>query len=303
MKLIIALIQKSACPNQPAENQKRALEQITEAKKRGADLVVFPEMWSNGYAPPYATAFDCPRDATKQAARESWLAQAISLEDSFVTQVQQLAAQLEIGVVLTFLKKEQTTITNSAICINQHGTIILDYAKVHTCDFSLETLIDCGQEFPVAEFNGVKIGLMICYDREFPEAARELMLGGAELIFVPNACDMNPARLNQLSTRAFENMVGIAMANYPGKGWGQSAAFSPIVFSEQGQYQDNQLLLLAEQTEEIGLVTFDIGEIRAYRKRETWGNAYRKVNAYQRLCSPEVQAPFKRKDAKKYSES
>lgn len=63
---------------------------------------------------------------------------------------------------------------------------------------------------------------MICYDREFPESARILMLKGAEIILVPNACDMKPGRINQLSTRAFENMVGLAMTNYSDKKWGNS---------------------------------------------------------------------------------
>ena len=60
---------------------------------------------------------------------------------------------------------------------------------------------------------------MICYDLEFPESARVLTLKGARIILVSNASDMNPLRINQLNTRAFENMVGVTMANYPGKGW------------------------------------------------------------------------------------
>lgn len=93
----------------------------------------------------------------------------------------------------------------------------LTYDKVHTCDFSLEGQLESEEECKVCEFDGIKLGIMICYDREFPESARILMLQGAEIILVPNSCDMNPARLNQLSTRAFENMVGVAMANYPGE--------------------------------------------------------------------------------------
>ena len=56
---------------------------------------------------------------------------------------------------------------------------------------------------------------MICYDREFPESARVLMLKGAELILVPNACPMEINRLSQLRGRAFENMLAVATCNYP----------------------------------------------------------------------------------------
>ena len=61
----------------------------------------------------------------------------------------------------------------------------------------------------------VRVGAMICYDREFPESARILMLKGAELILVPNACPMEINRLAQLRGRAFENMTAIATCNYP----------------------------------------------------------------------------------------
>lgn len=56
---------------------------------------------------------------------------------------------------------------------------------------------------------------MICYDREFPESARLLMLQGAELILVPNACPMELNRLAQLRARSFENMAAVATCNYP----------------------------------------------------------------------------------------
>ena len=61
----------------------------------------------------------------------------------------------------------------------------------------------------------VRVGAMICYDREFPESARILMLKGAELMLVPNACPMEINRLAQLRGRAFENMAAIATCNYP----------------------------------------------------------------------------------------
>src|SRR5699024_1814161 len=156
---------------------------------------------------------------------KEWLENAVAIESGYVTAVKDAAAKYRIGVCATFLSKTEDKFQNTAIVIDRSGKILLNYAKVHTCDFSLEKLLQHGSEFQVCDFEGVQIGVMICYDREFPESARVLMLKGAEIILVPNACDMNPLRLNQLSTRAFENMVGVAMANYPGKGWGGSCAF------------------------------------------------------------------------------
>jgi predicted amidohydrolase len=62
---------------------------------------------------------------------------------------------------------------------------------------------------------------MICFDREFPESARMLMLNGAGVILTPNACELDDTeaglgniRVAQFRTRAFENAGGVAMANY-----------------------------------------------------------------------------------------
>ena len=137
--------------------------------------------------------------------------------------------------MLTGLFSGKKAPRNTALLIDRTGNILLRYDKVHTCDFSMELCWKTEKIFLSASLMG-KIGLMICFDREFPESACILMLNGAEIILVPNACDMNPARLSQLSTRAMENMVGVAMANYPSdpsldrQGWGQSCAFDPVFF-------------------------------------------------------------------------
>ena len=290
--LKVALVQKSAAPNQKNENHRRMLQFIKEAAAMGADLVLFPEMWSNGYAPPFPKAFDEPLHPDFEQERKAWFADAVEIDSPYVKELQSAAAQFQIGVCATFLSQHQGKFQNTAILIDRNGRILLNYAKVHTCDFSLEKLLSHGTEFFVCDFEGVKIGVMICYDREFPESARVLMLKGAEIILVPNACDMNGARLNQLNARAFENMVGIAMANYPGRGWGGSCAFSPVVFDENGNNIDNVLLQADDISEQIYLTEFNIEEIRAYRKRETWGNAYRKPEAYADLVSFTVQEPF-----------
>lgn len=288
----IALVQKRAVPNHPKRNLELAVRYIREASCLGADLVLFPEMWSNGYAPPFDGAFDDPTDPAFEKERKEWLENAVTIESGYVTAVKDAAAKYKIGVCATFLSKTEGKFQNTAIVIDRSGKILLNYAKVHTCDFSLEKLLQHGSEFQVCDFEGVQIGVMICYDREFPESARVLMLKGAEIILVPNACDMNPLRINQLSTRAFENMVGVAMANYPGKGWGGSCAFSPVVFDENGNCLDNVIIKADDVLEDILIAEFDMDRMRAYRERETWGNAYRKPEAYTDLVRFEVKAPF-----------
>lgn len=288
----IALVQKSAVPNNKAGNLERLVQSVSEASSMGADLVLFPELWSNGYAPPFDGAFDHPTHPAFEKERKAWLENAVTIDSDYVRTIRETAAKYRIGVCATFLSKSEIAFQNTAVIIDRTGQILLNYAKVHTCDFSLEKLLQHGSEFKVCDFEGIPLGVMICYDREFPESARILMLKGAEIILVPNACDMNPARINQLGSRAFENMVGIAMANYPRKGWGGSCAFSPIVFDENGNYLDNLIARADDASEAILIASFDMDKIRAYRERETWGNAYRKPAAYSDLVRFEVNRPF-----------
>lgn len=153
-------------------------------------------------------------------------------------------------------------------------------------------MLESGTEFKVCDFGGVKIGVMICYDREYPESARVLMLKGAEIIFVPNDCGTMKPRLQALSTRAYENMVGIVMANPPGENAGCSCAFSPIIWDSQVKAVDNTVMLADEMTEGIFLAHFDLDQLRRYRSNEMMGNTFRKVNAYKDLLSDKVESPF-----------
>ncbi|MDU5111870.1 MAG: carbon-nitrogen hydrolase family protein [Clostridium sp.] len=294
--LKVGLIQHKAIANNININLELGLKYIRGAKNIGADIVLFPEMWSNGYNPPYEDAFDNPLDENYKNEREKWLAEAIDEESEYIKSFKRIARELEIGIVITYLSKGKNSPQNTALVIDKTGEILMKYSKVHTCDFSLEGLLESGDEFKVCDFCGVKLGIMICYDREFPESARILMLKGAEIILVPNACDMNPARIHQLSTRAFENMTGIAMANYPGENWGNSCAYSPIVFDDNGNYIDNKIISANDIKEDIIIAEFDLENIRNYRKSETWGNAYRKVKAYKDLLDTKVEEPFIREN-------
>ena len=168
----------------------------------------------------------------------------------------------------------------------------MKYSKVHTCDFADEACLESGDAFQVCDFHGIKLGIMICYDREYPESARVLMLKGAEIILVPNDCGAMKPRLCALSTRAYENMVGIAMANPNGENAGNSCAFSPICWDENGRCVDNTLLMADDVTEGLYYAEFNMDAIRSYREQEMMGNTFRKVKAYGLLLSEKIEHPF-----------
>jgi predicted amidohydrolase len=120
------------------------------------------------------------------------------------------------------------------------------------------------------------------------------MLHGAEIILVPNACDLEDNRLAQLRTRAMENMVGVALANYPGPDWGRSTAFDGIA---RGRSRDMTLVVAGEEPE-IVLARFDLPALRVYRQQEIWGNAFRRPRVYDALIAPVVASPFVRVNTK-----
>ncbi|MEK6406093.1 MAG: carbon-nitrogen hydrolase family protein [Acidobacteriota bacterium] len=288
----VALLQMTGCGNDKSANLAKGDVFCRRARAVGADIALFPELLSVGM-----TFYD-PK---KEGERERWQALAIGRDDPFIIHFRNLARELNMAIALTYLEKWDGAPRNSVSLIDRHGEIVLTYAKVHTCEFDFEVALTPGDGFPVCaldtEQGPVKIGFMICFDREFPETARILMLEGAELILTPNACTLDEHRLSQFKTRAFENMVGVAMANYAApQNNGHSAAYDGVAYPAEDEARDT-LIIEAGECEDVCLAGFDIAGIRAYRKREVWGNAYRRPRLYGRLTSEEVEPPFVRRDA------
>jgi N-carbamoylputrescine amidase len=292
--ITVALLQISAFGTDQLKNQAKGIQYCRQAAQLGADIALFPEMWNIGYT---------PYDPDQPSTCQPWLDLAIDRQSEFVTTFQTLAAQLDMAIALTYLESRSGLLHNVVSLIDRHGDILFTYAKVHTCDFDpMEAVIDSGDEFYVSTLdtaNGeVEVGAMICFDREFPESARLLMLKGAELILTPNACELEINRLSQYRARSFENMVALAMANYPHPQFnGNSIAFDGIAFDQDGSR--DMLVEQGEDQEDILLAEFDLGQLRDYRQHEVWGNAFRRPAKYQALLSQEINPPFIRPSAKR----
>lgn len=277
-KLTIALLQISPCSSLK-ENLTKGINACLAAKLGGADIALFPQMYSNGYD-IYDRKFD------------DWKQEAITLNDDFVLTFQELSKQLNMAIGLTLLEKISYSQypQNTLVLFDRKGRRVLTYAKVHTCDFDVERYLSSGEDFYVCDLDTdcgtVKVGAMICYDREFPESARILMLKGAELILVPNACPMEINRISQLRARAFENMLAVATCNYPinvPDCNGHSTIFDGVVYKKNENESRDTCILQAPESEGIYLATIDLDELREYRNNEIHGNAYRKPDKYQLL--------------------
>ena len=289
MNLLNIAFLQIAPGNTAAENLEKGLSACRRARRLGADIALFPEMWSNGY------------QIQDRPAKE-WAAQALPIEGAFTSAFAALAGELQMAIAVTLLEKYPGGPKNSLLLFDRRGNRTLHYSKVHTCDFGTERNLTPGEGFSAAVLDTaagpVRVGAMICYDREFPESARILMLQGAELILVPNACPMEINRLSQLRCRSFENMLAIATCNYPQTVAGcngRSTLFDGIAFQEEGDGRD-MCSFEAPSQEGVYLTSLDLDALRAYRRAETWGNAYRRPRKYQELIREEIHDPFIRED-------
>ncbi len=272
MVLKIALLQ--LLPGTGLEEQfKIGKEACEKAKDMGADIALFPEMWSSGYVIPQDT--------------KAVSALSVSADSDFIQGFRNLAAKLQMAVGVTFLERHDPRPLNSMILFDRKGERRLHYSKVHTCDFDLEKMLSSGEDFYVADLDigrdTVRVGSMICFDREFPESARILMLKGAEVVLAPNACPMEINRLAALRTRAYENMIAVATCNYPAGQPdcnGHSTVFDGVAWLCDEPGARDMCVFEAPDGEGVYLAEIDMDMLRKYRADEVMGNKYRHPEKY-----------------------
>ena len=275
MKLKIAFLQLLPGGN-IEDNIEKGIKACREAKANGADIALFPEMWSSGYTFPH---------------NKEWLEKtSVSLDSRYVRQFSELALELDMAIAITLLEKHEPKPRNTVCLFDRHGKLVYRYSKVHICDFGEdddEGILDAGNDICVGELDTkegmVKVGSMICYDREFPETARILMLKGAELILVPNACPMEINRLSQLRGRAYENMLAIATCNYPVQHRGcngHSTLFDGVIYNTETGAPRDMLVRETGDEEGVFLAELDVDMLRKYRKGEMGGLKNRRPELY-----------------------
>lgn len=280
MKLKIAFLQLVPDVNMEA-NIEKGIKACREAKTKGADIALFPEMWSSGYVFPH---------------NKEWLEKnAVPLDSNYVKRFSGLASELDMAIAITLLEKHEPKPRNTVCLFDRHGKLVYRYSKVHICDFGEdddEGVLGAGDGFYVEELDTkegmIKVGSMICYDREFPEAARILMLKGAELILVPNACPMEINRLSQLRGRAYENMLAIATCNYPAsyRGCnGHSTLYDGVIYNTETGAPRDMLVSETQDEEGVFLAELDVDMLRKYREREIGGLKNRRPELYRQLSS------------------
>ena len=208
-KHLTALFQGEAKVGDVAHNLGRMKEQIQRASSSavGAELIIFPELFLSGY----------------QLGAQAMRGLAEERNGPSFQELSSAAKEANMAVVYGYPEVDHSTgdevYYNSAQLIDRDGTSLVNFRKVHLWidEAGYEEVFTPGKEFAaVVECCGMKIGLLICYDIEFPEAARTLALRDAQLIAVPTATIYQNLGTRIIPARAMENRVHVAYINHSG---------------------------------------------------------------------------------------
>ncbi|MBQ1090847.1 carbon-nitrogen hydrolase family protein [Streptomyces sp. B93] len=197
-----ALLQSSGHPGSTAGNLKVLDEAAGRAAAAGAGLLVAPEMFLTGYA----IGDDIARLAEPA-------------DGDGADAVAEIAGRHGIAVAYGYPERDGDTVHNSAQLISAEGTRLANYRKTHLFGcFERDHFTPGDRPVVQAELNGLRVGLMICYDVEFPENVRAHALAGTDLLLVPTA-QMHPFQFvaeSLVPVRAFENQMYVAYVNRVG---------------------------------------------------------------------------------------
>ena len=212
----LALIQMESKVGEIEANIATAARMIDDAVRENAEFVLLPEYWSTGFFP---------------AQRKYKLYDLAAPDDGpAMAALREKACEHRIHIVGGFYERDGSDLYyNTAMLIGPEGQIIGKYRKTHiggerhvvidgelVTDLGIESIyFRTGSKFPVFRVGEWSVGIMLCYDTYFPEAARCLALAGAEVILAPFGISDTKKTIwkELLATRAFENIAYIAAAN------------------------------------------------------------------------------------------
>lgn len=243
----VALIQMEIQLGDPDANRGRAAQLVREAAQ-GVDLVVLPELWTTGYVLPDLAGRLADRDGEPTGALLSSLAR-------------------ECGVYIYGSVADQRgeKVYNHAAVYRPDGTLAAAYDKVHLVPMMEEDrYLTAGDRLALADLDGIKAGLAICYDLRFPELFRSLALSGAELFLV--TAEWPAVRLSHwrtlLTARAIENQAFVVACNRVGADRANRFSGHSMVIDPWGS-------ILAEggEGEEILRAELDLSKVAEIRRQ------------------------------------
>jgi len=258
-----------SCTESAGDNIALAEAQIRNAAKKGAQIVLLQELFESPYFCKDLNSdnFDLAHD---------------SQHNSLVEHFQQLATELELVLPISFFERDNNTYFNSIVVIDADGSNLGLYRKSHIPEspgYQEKFYFSPGDTgFKVWDTRYARIGIGICWDQWFPEAARAMALQGAEVLFYPTAIGSEPGypeidscahwqRVMQGHSAA--NCVPVVASNRIGLERGDSC---DVTFYGSSFITDNTGAKIAEgerDKQRVILAELDLDKMQ--RERTAWG--------------------------------
>ena len=263
-KTRIAILQ-SAFGDDMTANINSVERHVRDAAKDGAKVILPPELFQGPYF--------CKTEETR------WFAEAHPYrEHPVVTVLAPLAGELGVVLPLSIFEKSGQEYYNSLVMADADGSLLGVYRKSHIPDgpgYEEKFYFKPGDTgFKVWDTKFGRLGVGICWDQWFPEAARAMMLQGAEILFYPTAIGSEPENPSldtcnrwrrAMLGHAVSNVVPVAAANRIGNEDGQIFYGSSFIADDGGEF-------LAEfGREEEGFLAADLDLDRIAEQRAGWG--------------------------------
>lgn len=245
--LTIALAQMDLALGNPAHNLANARAKVAEAKARGADIVVLPELWSSAYDLEHAAAH------------------ASALDAGMFAEIARVAREHQIALVGSLLEAEGARVYNTATLYDGRGDRVGAYRKLHLVPMLEEDkFLAGGDDARVFDAPFGKCALAVCYDLRFPELWRHYALAGARLIFLP--AEWPSQRIAHwrmlLPARAIENQIFIAATNRVGTSKGETFGGHSMLVNPWGE-----ILVEGDEREALLIAPIDLDWVDDVRAR------------------------------------
>ncbi len=268
MKLSLGAIQMHMSDD-VADNVARAERLVREAAQRGARIILIPELFEGHYF--------CKDQLPQHQQRATPLD-----ENSTVAHFQNVAKELNVVLPLSVYERAGNALFNTVVMVDADGSRLGIYRKSHIPDgpgYTEKYYFSPGDTgFRVWETKHGRVGVGICWDQWFPEAARAMALQGAECIVYPTAIGSEPPDPSWDSSKHWQrvmqghagaNLVPVMAANRIGREVGVA---NEITFYGSSFIADNTGALVAEATrdaEEVLVAEFDREKLA--QLRSSWG--------------------------------
>jgi len=244
-------------------NLKKSVSAIQEASQNGADIVLFPEVQLTEFFPQFQG-----KDVKDYG---------MEIDSAIVQEIQKSCRDNHVMAVPNIYLKENGKYYDASVLIDKSGDIIGIQKMVHVAQakqfYEQDYYEPSDDGFKVFDTEFGKLGIVVCFDRHYPESIRTETLMGADLILIPTVnTKAEPSEMFEweLRVQAYQNSVFIAMCNRVGVEDAMEFSGESIVVDANGE-----VLIKADDKEQIVCVEIDLDESKKIRESRPYTNLRR----------------------------